>query len=62
MSELTALRDQREADIQHAVGQTVVQYREQLESERTMQKQRDRETSTVDPQAAGNKSVPWKFL
>ena len=43
MSELTALRDQREADIQHAVGQTVVQYREQLESEWTMQKQRDRE-------------------
>ena len=43
MSELTALRDQREADIQHAVGQTVVQYREQLESERAMQKQRDRE-------------------
>ena len=43
MSELTALRDQREADIQHAVGQTVVQYREQLESERTMQKQWDRE-------------------
>ena len=43
MSELTTLRDQREVDIQHTVGQAVVQYREQLESAQTTQQQRDRE-------------------
>ena len=43
MSELTTLRDQREVDIHHAIGQAVVQYREQLESAQTIQQQRDRE-------------------
>ena len=43
VSELTTLRDQREADIQQAVGQAVVQYREQLESAQTTQQQWDRE-------------------
>ena len=43
MSELTTLRDQREVDIQHTVGQAMVQYREQLDSAQTTQQQRDRE-------------------
>ena len=43
VSELTTLRDQREADIQQAIGQAVVQYCEQLESAQTTQQQRDRE-------------------
>ena len=42
-TELTTLRDQREADIQQAVGQAVVQYRDQLSSAQAMQQQRDRE-------------------
>ena len=33
-TELTTLRNQREADIQQAVGQAVVQYRDQLSSAR----------------------------
>ena len=52
MSELTTLRDQREVDIQQAVVQAVVQYREQLESGQTTQQQRDREHPAIDPQAA----------
>ena len=43
VSELTTLRNQREADIQQAVGQAVVQYRDQLSSAQAMQQQRDRE-------------------
>ena len=42
-TELTTLRNQREADIQQAVGQAVVQYRDQLSSAQAMQQQRDRE-------------------
>ena len=41
VSELTTLRNQREADIQQAVGQAVVQYRDQLSSAQAMQQQRD---------------------
>ena len=40
---LTTLRNQREADIQQAVGQAVVQYRDQLSLAQTTQQQRDRE-------------------
>ena len=43
VSELTTLRDQREADIQQAIGQAMVQYRDQLSSSQAMQQQRDRE-------------------
>ena len=43
MSELTTLRNQREADIQQAVGQAVVQYRDQLSSAQATQQQRDQE-------------------
>ena len=43
VSELTTLRNQREADIQQAVGQAVVQYRDQLSSAQATQQQRDRE-------------------
>ena len=43
VSELTALKTQWEADIQQAVGQAVVQYRDQLSSAQTMQQQQDRE-------------------
>ena len=43
VSELTPLRDQREADIQQAVGQAMVQYRDQLSSAQAMQQQWDRE-------------------
>ena len=40
-TELMTLRDQRETDIQQAVGQAVVQYRDQLSSAQAMQQQRD---------------------
>ena len=43
VSELMTLRNQREADIQQAVGQAVVQYRDQLSSAQATQQQRDRE-------------------
>ena len=42
-TELTTLRNQREADIQQAIGQAVVQYHDQLSSAQAMQQQRDRE-------------------
>ena len=42
-TELTTLRNQREADIQQAIGQAVVQYCDQLSSAQTTQQQRDRE-------------------
>ena len=42
-TKLTTLRSQREADIQQAVGQAVVQYRDQLSSAQATQQQRDRE-------------------
>ena len=41
--EIATLHDQREADIQQAVGQAVVQYRDQLSSAQANQQQRDRE-------------------
>ena len=41
--EIAVLRDQREADIQQAIGQSVVQYREQLSSAQASQQQRDLE-------------------
>ena len=43
VSELTTLRNQREANIQQAVGQAVVQYHDQLSSAQAKQQQRDRE-------------------
>ena len=43
VSELTTLRNQREVDIQQAVGKAVVQYRDQLSSAQATQQQRDRE-------------------
>ena len=42
-TELTTLRNQWEADIQQAVGQAMVQYRDQLSSAQATQQQRDRE-------------------
>ena len=42
-TELTTLRSQREADIQQAIGQAVVQYHDQLSSAQATQQQRDRE-------------------
>ena len=42
-TELATLRNQWEADIQQAVGQAVVQYRDQLSSAQVTQQQRDRE-------------------
>ena len=42
-TELTTLRNQLEADIQQAIGQAVVQYRDQLSSAQAMQQQQDRE-------------------
>ena len=41
--EIITLRDQWEADIQQAIGQAVVQYRDQLSSAQANQQQRDRE-------------------
>ena len=41
--EIATLRGQREADIQHAVGQAMVQYRDQLSSAQANLQQRDRE-------------------
>ena len=41
VSELMTLRNQWEADIQQAVGQAVVQFREQLDSAQTIQQQQD---------------------
>ena len=41
VSELTTLRNQREADIQQAIGQAVCQYRDQLSSAQATQQQRD---------------------
>ena len=41
--EIATLRGQREADIQHVVGQAVVQYRDQLSSAQANLQQRDRE-------------------
>ena len=40
-AELTTLRSQREADIQQAIGQAMVQYRDQLSSTQATQQQRD---------------------
>ena len=40
-TELTTLHGQWEADIQQAIGQAVVQYRDQLSSAQTMQQQQD---------------------
>ena len=40
-TELTTLRGQREADIQQAIGQAMVQYRDQLSSAQATQQQRD---------------------
>ena len=62
MSELTTLRDQREADIQHAIGQTVVQYREQLESSTDYTTGSEIESISNRSTDCRNKSVPWKFL
>ena len=42
-TELTTLHGQREADIQQAVGEAMVQYHDQLSSAQAMQQQRDRE-------------------
>ena len=41
--EITTLRGQQEADIQQAIGQAVVQYRDQLSSAQANQQQKDRE-------------------
>ena len=41
--EIATLCDQREADIQQAVGQAVVQYRDQLSSAQANLQQRDQE-------------------
>ena len=41
--EIAALREQREADIQQAVGQAMVQYQDQLSSAQANLQQRDRE-------------------
>ena len=41
--EIATLRGQREADIQHAIGQAMVQYRDQLSSAQANLQQRDRE-------------------
>ena len=49
VSELTTLRNQREADIQQAVGQAVVQYRDQLSSTQAIATAAGSRAPAIDP-------------
>ena len=60
VSELTTLRNQREADIQQAVGQAVVQYHDQLSSARQRNSSRIESTSNRSI-GCRSKSMHWRF-